>query len=123
MGDANPGPPDDMDGLMADSDAALQRLCAAVRLRSPDTDSSKEIQEGGARFFIAPPSAPGATILDAVSALRVAVVGAADLANARTRAIVETMTDDGADDWTPDPGALFRRGEQTRRRVLGDLFD
>ncbi|MDG4665692.1 hypothetical protein [Mycobacterium sp. 236(2023)] len=123
MRETNPGPPDDMDDLMADSDAALQRLCAAVQRRSPEVDPSNDIQEDGARFFIAPASAPGASILDAISALRVAVVGAADLANARTRVIVETMTDDGADDSIPDPGALFRRGEQTLRRVLGDVFD
>ncbi len=111
------------DDLVADSDAALQRLCAAVARRDPDVDSAGIVEDSGARFFAAPAAGPGASLLEAISALRIAVVGAADLANARTRAIVATLPDGDSDDREPDPGALIRRGEETLRRLLGDLFD
>lgn len=108
------------DDLVADSDAALRRLCAAVRSDAPELPSSSVIAESG-RHLAGPSGGTSASILDALSALRTMVVGAADLANARTRAIVDTFSRDDSDGWTPDPGVLFRRGEQALRRVSAEF--
>lgn len=117
MSETNPQWADD---LVADSDAALRRLCAAVQARTPDLDSPSIIAGSGEPSLAGPSVEQRASILDALGALRIAVVGAADLANAQTRAIVDTFSDD-SDGWVPDSGALFRRGQQTLRRVSGDL--
>lgn len=117
MSETNPQWADD---LIADSDAALRRLCAAVRSRAPELQPPSIIA-GSDQHLAGPAGGASASILDALGALRIMVVGAADLANARTRAIVDTFSRDDSDRWVPDPGVLFRRGEQTLRRVSGEL--
>ncbi|MBB2990838.1 hypothetical protein FHR72_002311 [Mycolicibacterium iranicum] len=109
--------------LVADSEAALRRLCVAVE-DGAEQMSSTQRTAGGLQPLGEPADEPEAGanvgILQAITALRTAVVGAADLATERTRRIVETLPGDSASFRQSDAGVLLSRGQSTLRRLLGD---
>ncbi|PRC44819.1 hypothetical protein C6A85_98300 [Mycobacterium sp. ITM-2017-0098] len=117
-GHAEDAPPWASD-LVADSDAALQRLCAVIEQGA--ADPLPPLPRGTRPLSVPESEAAAETnagIAEALKALSNAVVGASDLANARLRDILATVSDgtESRRGEAPGLGALIRRGQEVLQR-------